>query len=151
MKARTCFWILFVMVVIPVGGCVTTVDPNGVEYVALDPNSPVVVGAEVVAQGVASFGGFFGTVGTTLAGIAMGLLGAWLKIKPALTAAKTKAEQYHAAAAATVEGLEEFKKLSPDAWTKLGSLIDERLSKQGVDPKTIENVIRAIRGLPAKA
>lgn len=151
MRARMFFWILFVMVIIPIGGCVTTVDPNGVEHVALDPNSPIVVGAEVAAQGVASFGSFFGTVGTILAGIAVGILGAWSKIKPTLTAAKTKAEQYHAATAATVTALESFKKSNPEQWSKLGALITEQLAKQNIDPLTIENVIRAIRGLPAKA
>ena len=46
--------------------------------------------------------------------------------------------------------IEQFKESAPEAWTQLGELIDDRLSKQGIDPKTIENVIRAIRGLPAK-
>jgi hypothetical protein len=50
-----------------------------------------------------------------------------------------------------VEALEQFKEASPEAWTRLGGLIDDRLSKQGIEPKTVENVIRAIRGLPAKA
>lgn len=151
MKKRTFQLVIALLVLVPIGGCITTVDPNGVEHVALDLNSPIVVGGEAVTQGVATFGGFFGTVGTLAAGIAAGILGAWAKVKPTLTAAKTKAAQYHAAASATVEALEEFKELSPEAWSKLGSLIDERLSKQGIDPKIIENVIRAIRGLPAKA
>lgn len=109
------------------------------------------MGAEAVAEGVAAVGPFFGATGALIAGIAAGALGAWKKVKPGLTVAKTEAEQYHATSAALVQALESFKETNPTEWDKMGALIAAELNKQGIDPKNIENVIRALRGLPAKA
>lgn len=134
------------------GGCVTGTDPvTGEKTFGVDPNSKIVQGAEVAAEGLAAVGPLFGATGGLIAGAAAGILAAWRKIKPSLTQARTKAAQYYAATAATVTAIEEFKEASPDSWARLGALITEQLTKQGLDPKTIENVIRAIRGLPAKA
>jgi hypothetical protein len=133
-------------------GCVTGTDPNtGDPTKHVDPNSPVVVGGEMAAEGIAAVAPFFGPVGGLVGGIAVGVLAAWRKIKPSLTAAKTEAEHYHAAASATVTAMEQFKESAPDAWSKLGGLVSEELKKQGIDPKIVENVIRGLRGLSAKA
>lgn len=152
MKARTLQGVVIVALIAGLGGCITATDPvTGEKTYAVDPNSKVVQSAEVAAEGLAAIGPLFGATGGLIAGLATGVLAAWRKVKPSLIEAKTKAAQYYAATAATVTGIEEFKKTSPDSWEKLGELIDAQLTKQGLDPKTIENVIRAIRGLPAKA
>ncbi len=106
--------------------------------------------AERGVEGAAGIASFFGPIGGLIAGgLSTGLL-IWRKVKPTLVAAKTKAEQYHAAAAATVTALESFKKASPDQWDALGKLIEDQLKEQGINPLIVENVIRGLRGLPAK-
>lgn len=143
---------LVVVVLLAIAGCVTTTNPaTGEKNVALDPNSAIVTIGEAAAEGVAAVAPFLGPTGILIGGIAAGALGAWRKIKPSLTAAKTEAEQYHAAAAATVTGLEAFKESNPEAWAAIGTKIQEQLTKQGIDPKVVENVIRGLRGLPPKA
>ena len=152
MRKRTFQLAIALLVLVPVGGCLTVTDPNtGETSRVLDPNSAVVTTGEAIAQGVSAIGPFFGAAGGLIAGIATGVLAAWRKVKPSLAAAKTQAEQYHAAAAATVTALEEFKEAAPDAWSQMGKLLTEQMTKQGLDAKVIENVIRGLRGLPAKA
>lgn len=152
MRARTLQAIVVGMILFGVVGCTAITDPNTGETVrVLDPNSPIVTTGEAVAQGVSAIGPFFGAAGGLIAGIAAGALAAWRKIKPALASATTQAEQYHATAAAAVTAMEEFKAVSPEAWSKLGTLVSDQLTKQGLDAKVIENVIRGLRGLPAKA
>jgi hypothetical protein len=143
-------WLLMVCVLGLTAGCITGTDPvTGEKTYSVDPNAAGKV--EAVAQAVGSLTPLLGPTGALVGGVILGAVGAWRKVKPSLTEARTQADHYHAATTATVEALEQFKESSPEAWTKLGELIDDRLSKQGIDPKTIENVIRAIRGLPPKA
>ena len=143
-------WVLVVCVLSLTAGCVTSVDPaTGEKTYAVDPNMSTQV--EGVAQAVGSLASLLGSTGALVGGVILGAVGAWRKVKPSLTEARTQAEHYHAATTATVEAIEQFKESAPEAWTQLGELIDGRLSKQGIDPKTVENVIRAIRGLPAIA
>jgi hypothetical protein len=152
MRARTFQVIIVCVILFPLGGCLTSVDPStGQKQVSVDPNSPVIMTGEAAAQGIMALGPFFGATGGLIAGIAAGILAAWKKVKPSLVAAKTEAAQYHAATAATVTALESFKASNPMEWTKLGELISTQLTKQNMDPLVIENVIRAVRGLPAKA
>jgi len=130
-------------------GCITATDPvTGEKTYAVDPNTATQV--EGVAQAVGSLAPLLGSTGALVGGAILGVVGAWRKVKPSLTEARTQAEHYHAATTATVEAIEQFKESAPEAWAQLGELIDERLSKQGIDSTTVENVIRAIRGLPAK-
>ena len=152
MRARTFQLIVIGLVLLPIGGCITGTDPvTGEKTRSLDPNSPIVKGAETAAQGVAALGPLFGATGTLIAGIAAGAYGAWKKVKPSLVTAKTQAQHYYAATAATVAGIEEFKELQPEAWSVLGEKISEQLTQQGIDAKVVENVIRGIRGLAPKA
>lgn len=138
--------VLLVLVV----GCVKTVDPNtGQTLVGLDPNIPAIV--EPIVQAGAGLAPLFGPIGAAIGGVLVGILAAWRKIKPSLVAAKAEAEQYHAAASAVVTALEEFKGTNAEAWKEIGLYISQQLTKQGIDPKTIENVIRALRGLPPKS
>jgi hypothetical protein len=152
MKRIAVYGLLGVWLACCVAGCVETVDPiTGEERVALDPNATAVVVTEQVAKGVSGVAPLFGTVGIAIGSVLTGVLGAWYRIKPRLTAAKSEAAQYHAVAASTVEALEAFKVSNPEQWAQLGTLISEQLTRQGVDPKVVENVIRALRGLPPKS
>jgi len=140
------------LTVLAVGGCLKTQDPTtGETTISLDPNSPIVAGAEGAAEAVGIALPLLGPLGGLIGGGLLTALAAWRKYKPLLVTAKTEAEQFHAAATATVLGIEEFKKENPEAWTKLGALIEPQLSKVGLTPLEVENVIRAIRGLPVKA
>jgi hypothetical protein len=133
-------------------GCRIVTDAvTGQQTRVLDPNSSLVIGGEAAAQVAAGIAPFLGPMGAAAGGIILGVLGAWRKVKPSLTVARTEAEHYHAVAAATVAGVEEFKTTNPEQWEALGALLSAKAKEQGIDPRLIENVIRALRGLPAKA
>lgn len=152
MRARTFIALVFLVVTFPLAGCVTSIDPTtGEKTYALDPNSPAVAIGEMVGTGAGAIAPFLGGTWGLVVGAIAGIAAAWAKIKPSLTQTRTKADHYYAATASVVTAIEEFKKASPEAWLKLETAINEQLTKQNIDPKTIENVIRAIRGLPAKA
>ena len=147
-------YIIALLVGLAVAGCVVTtgVDPNtgaAIKTYAVDTN--ITDKAEAAATIGVMVAPFFGPVGGLIAGVLAGALGAWRKVKPSLTEAKTLAAQSHAATAAVVTACEGFKETNPGEWAALSSMIKAQMGKQGIDPKVIENVIRAIRGLPAKA
>ena len=147
-------WLAVVGVVGMFTGCVKTVDPQtGQTLVQIDPKTGEVIDNVVapVATGAAGVLTYMGPVGALVGGLLVGAVGAWRKMKPSLVAAKTEAEQYYAVAAGTVEAIEELKKEHPDQWKAMGDYLEKTLAKQNVDVKTIENVIRALRGLSAKA
>ena len=139
--------ILFIIVMMLfIGGCVkvVTVDPNtGLESMAyaIDPN---VVGQTEQIGGIvysisSGLGAFFPWA-TGVAGIVGGLLGAIARYKPKLTGLQTKQEITYNSTEALVGLIEELKKTNPETWTSL----KDRLK---IGPE-VENVIRAIRGLP---
>ena len=135
------------------GGCLTTLltDPNTgetTELVSLDPN--IVNAVEGAVETVSGVSSLFGTAGVSVSTLLLGALAVWKKVKPSLMEAKTEAAQYQAAASATVTAIEELKTIAPEACEKLKSLVDTKLSDQGIDPLIVENVIRALRGLEAK-
>lgn len=136
-----------------VAGCSVGTDPaTGAKTYAVDPNSKALAGAEAAVETVGTIAPLVGgATGGIIGGVALGILAAWRKVKPALTAARTEASLYHAAAASTVTALETYKETSPETWTKLGELLTVEMGKHGVDAKIIENVIRGLRGLPEKA
>jgi hypothetical protein len=125
-------------------GCLTSLDPNtGQTIYRLDPN--VVGSVETVVETGISVGGLLGAIFpvilpfVTLAG---GIYGTWKKIKPQVTKAQTEATLYHTAVASLVEAIEDYKEFDPDGWENLKDKI-----KVG---DKVENVIRALRGLPPK-
>ena len=129
-----------------VGGCASFM--QGLHDFAADPNASGAAETGVAeAAGVAAF---FGPIGAAIAAALGTGLAVWRKVKPSLAAANAKAIQYHAAAASVVEALEAFKTAYPDQWDTLGKLVEAQLTKQNLDPLVIENVIRGLRGLPAK-
>jgi len=148
---KTFVYGLLLLLTLCVAGCHVVTDAvTGQSVRVLDPNSPIVLGGEAAAEVAANVAPFLGPMGAAAGGIILGILGAWRKVKPSLAAARTAAEQYHAVAAATVTGIEEFKTTQPEAWDALGTLIEAKAKEQGIDPRLIENVIRGLRGLPAK-
>lgn len=133
-------------------GCKTIIDSTtGEKFKVLDPNSSAVVLGETIADVVVGVSPFLGSMGAAVGGVLIGILGAWRKVKPKLSEAQTKAEQYHAVAAATVTGIEAFKEAKPEQWEALGKLISEKAKEQGINPLLIKNIIRGLRGLPPKA
>jgi len=150
MRARTFqFWIILV-VLLPVGGCLEGVDPvTGEATMSLDPNAADT--GESIAEGVIALAPLFGSAGAGIAATLAGALGIWRqKIRPKLEEQRTKADHYHAAAAATVEGVEAIKGTYPEQWAAVKGQFMDAAQKQGIDPLIVENVIRGLRGLPAK-
>jgi len=94
---------------------------------------------------------FFGPVG----GIAVGGLATGLtllkKFKPELTRFQTKAEMSNTVAGCLVTAFEEIKTKHPAEWAKSREQIVTQLQASGIDTKILENAIRGLRGLPAKA
>lgn len=132
-------------------GCSMSVDPaTGDKTYAIDPNHPAVPIAEVVAEGGGAVAPLFGPIGAAVGSLLLGGLGVWRKMKPELIKQKTKAQHSHAAAAVTVTAMERWKDEHPDQWAALGEKVTSELSKQGVDPTIVENVIRGLRGKPPK-
>lgn len=138
------------LLVMPIGGCLETTDPDtGKKTVSLDPNAAAT--GEGIAEAGIALAPLFGAAGLAVATALAGALATWRKVKPGLMQARTEAEQGHAAGAALVEAIGEFRKTNPEQWDKLGGLIEQQIAKQGMDPKTVENFIRGLRGLSPKA
>jgi hypothetical protein len=121
---------------------------QGLHNLAADPNASGAL--ENGAEGVAGIASFFGPIGAMIGTGLLGAVAVWRKLKPGLAAATTKATQYHAAAQSVVTALEAYKVANPAQWEALGKLIEDQLTKQGLDPLVVENVIRGLRGLPVK-
>lgn len=126
-------------------GCVTSTDPNtGAALYSLDPNA--VASIERYVETGLTLGSVAGAIFpvilpfVTLAG---GIFVAWKKIKPQVVKAQNRATLMHTGVTSLVVAIEELKKVSPEAWEKLKAEIK-------IGPE-IENIIRAIRGLPPKA
>lgn len=95
---------------------------------------------------------FFGPVGGIVAGSLASGLTLFKKFKPKLTKLQTKAEMSHTVASIAVETLETLKKDHPKIWNEcIRKKVERELSKANIDTKVLENFIRALRGLPAKA
>ncbi len=151
MKRWTVLLLLLGWFSISLVGCITETDPNtGETTTRVDPNDRTLVLVEGGAEAAGRIAPLFGPIGVGVGSLITGVLGCWLKIKPSLTRAKSKSEQYHAAAAASVTAITEFRKLAPNEWEKMKALLANQMTKQGLDPKIVENVIRGLRGLPAR-
>lgn len=95
---------------------------------------------------------FFGPAGGIVAGGLATALGIFKKYKPKLTEFQTKSEMSHTTATVLVEAFETLKKDHPKVWEEcIKKKINEGLNSANIDPKVLENFIRALRGLPAKA
>lgn len=125
-------------------GCVTTTDPvTGEKLYSLDPNA--VAKIEPVIETAITVGGMLAPLFPFLIpviALAGGIFGTWKKIKPQVVKAQNRATLMHTGVSSLVVAIEALKKVSPESWEKLKDKIK-------VGPE-IENIIRAIRGLPAK-
>ena len=89
--------------------------------------------------------------GIAVGGLASGLA-LFKKFKPKLTEFQTKAELSHTVATVSVDALETLKKAHPKIWEEcVKKKIGEQLSRADIDTKVLENFIRGLRGLSAKA
>ena len=147
--------LMLIMLMVPaLSGCVTEVDPEtGQELTRLDPEVAQRVGkvseaVPAVRQGLDVASIIWPSAAAVL-GVIGGAVGAAKKAsdkyKPKLTEAQLRQLQYHNASSAVVKAIEEFKQTNSKDWQSL----KKKLTKY-IGPEA-ENVIRAIRGLPAKA
>jgi len=127
-------------------GCIEHVDPATSETLyRVDPN--VVTSVEVGAETAVSIAAILGAIWPALlpiAGAGAGILGAWQRMKPKMLETQRRQDLYYATTEGIVAGVKRFGELHPDSY----EVLKERLSKT-IGPEA-ENVIRALRGLPAK-
>lgn len=140
-------WMALLLVLLFAGCTVqngaTTVDPN------------VVSAIEGIAEGTGTTAvaltPILGPLAAAIGGVILGGLRVWRKMKPELMEAKGKQEIAYAATSVLVKSIEQLKKDHPEDWDKhLEPIIHKAIVTAGMDPKVVENVIRAIRGLPPK-
>ena len=135
-------------------GCVTSIDPvTGGKLYAVDPNtSAALQQVGEAAAGFLAIASIWWPALLPIAGYIGGAIRISKKLSPKLTKLQTEAQIYHTAALSTTLGIEEFKKLYPDEWTKLEKELDAIKDKvvSPADRLKIENLIRGLRGLPPK-
>ena len=140
-------WIVSIVLLVCILGCTKEIDDQGRTTWKLDPNEVVkyekpVEGAITILEVLTPFVPYAGTAVVAL----LTALGIWKgKIKPKLIEAQTEANLAHTATHTVVSIIEDIKTKQPDLWAKMKpGFIDSQMSTN------IENVIRAIRRLPAK-
>lgn len=135
-------YIVAIVLALLVAGCVTSTDPEtGKTIYQFDPNTygpiePIVQTGITIGQLLAPL---FPVIIPALT-LVIGGFGLWLKIKPQVTKAQDRATLMHTGISSLVIAVEELKEVSPESWAKLKDMIK-------VGPE-INNIIRAIRGLP---
>ena len=140
-------WILSLVLLVCISGCVKSQDDQGRITYRIDPNTAMkyekpIEGAITILEVLTPFVPYAGTAAVAL----LTALGIWKgKIKPKLTEARTEANLAHTATHTVVSIIEDIKIKQPELWEKMKpEFIDSQMSKN------IENVVRAIRRLPAK-
>ena len=132
-------------------GCIQHTDPTtGIKTWVLDPN---VVGtvdtaanaAEQVAPTLIALSVLWPPL-AAVGGIILGVVGMWKKLKPQVAKEQSKAEIAYTATSVLVNVIEDLKS-NKELWALLKPKLQERFGELGT---SIENVIRAIRGLPPK-
>ena len=151
---RLVAWGLLIVITLSPLACVVTKDPEtGEKTYAVDPNKAGEVERTVDAAAIvlSLLGGIWPVLIPIGTGV-VGALAAWRKMKPKLTEAQSEAKLYHTIGLATVIGIEEFKKLYPKEWDSLMTSL-EKIKDKIINPEDrlkIDNLIRALRGLPPK-
>jgi len=129
-----------------VAGCISTKDPvTGQTQTSLDPNT--VGQVERAAETAIGILGLLGIVWPFLLPVATAggaVYGTWKTVKPKLVTAQTQSQMYYSATASIVQGIEAYKAANREQWDNLEGYLAETIG-----PKA-ENIIRALRKLPAK-
>jgi len=156
--------LIMVVLLVALSGCLKqeTTEPNSGKVITtyqIDSNSAAkleatATQAQAIAATVAAaaiplapvfpWAPVAGGIATTIAGILGAALGTWAKIKPKLIEAQTKQQIYYNATSSVVTAIESYKTAYPDQWTSLEAQLIKAIGPEA------ENVIRALRGLPAK-
>ena len=140
MRKRNVFagFVLLLLFAICLAGCV-----NAGEGIGIDPQKyeQFEDAAEIGVGILTALTPFFPWLFPVVAA-AGGILATAKTMKPKLTKLQKRQELAHNAAAGLVAGIETLKKTSPESWAKLKDVLK-------IGPE-VENVIRAIRGLPPK-
>lgn len=119
-------------------------DPNNI--VLTEGGQKVMSGAEAAEQ-IAKGVSVFWPPATLIAGGIGAAIAAMRKYKPQIAQAKGEAQQFYVATNALVWAIEKYKKDNPEDWEqKLEPILAKNIDPNG----SIEAVIRALRGLPAK-
>jgi len=135
-------------------GCITSTNPvTGKKEVSVDPNALAKI--EQPVEGAITLGAVASTFLpwlTPFVTLAGGIVTVYRILKPQLIEAQSEAKMYNTIASSSVLGIEEFKKAFPAEWDKLMAKLEEVKSKlvKPEDYLKIENIIRGLRGLPAK-
>ena len=121
-------------------GCTKEIDDQGKTTWKLDPIRAEQI-EDTIEGGANLLKVIYPPAGAAMVTL-LGLLGYWRKkIKPSFEKAKIEANLYHTTTHTIVAAIEELKKTDNPAWKKL----EKELGPMSVN---LENVIRAIRGLP---
>jgi len=141
-------WMAVVIVLcLGVAGCIKSEGPGGETYYRVDPNIAAEVERDVavgitILQALSIIWPELLPAGLLIA--TGGGLAVWKKLKPQLTEAQTRQALYYATTEGVVGAIEQFKETNPTEWKKLKKQLDDLVGPEA------ENVIRALRGLPAK-
>ena len=136
-------WIISIVFVLCVLGCTKEINEQGQTTWKLDPIRTEQV-ESAIESGASLLSVVYPPAGAAAVAI-LGALGIWRKkIKPNYEKAKTEANLYHTSTHTLVQVIEAIKKDEPELWEKIEPFMDSRIGTN------TENVIRAIRGLPAK-
>jgi len=152
---KWCLWLAMTLgLTLGMAGCRKATDVDtGKQFWTVDPNKAQKIeqGAEAAGRILAILGILWPVLLPAGAGVA-GALAVWRKYKPKLTQAESEALLYHTLGSVTVDGIEEFKKLYPEEWKKLIVELEAVKGKilSAEERRKIENLIRALRGLPPK-
>ncbi len=124
-------------------GCVKTIDEQGKKTWRLDPIKTEKV-EKTIEEGASLIGALYPPALAAIIPL-LGALGYWkTKIKPKFLEARTEANLYHASTHTLVQVVEDIKKNQPEIWKEIEPFLKSRIGTN------TENVIRAMRGLPAK-
>ncbi len=150
-----CLWLAMMLgLTLGMASCrkVTDVD-TGKQFWTVDPNKAQKIeqGVDAVSRILAILGILWPVLLPVGTGVA-GALAVWGKYKPQLTQAESETLLYHTLGSVTVDGLEKFKELYPEEWKKLLAEMEAVKGKilSPEERRKIENLIRALRGLPPK-
>lgn len=153
-KQAKCLFMIFAMLLainLFVTGCEISRE-NGEVQIRLNPKTAESIekGGEGALGLLKILSPFIGPAGGIAIGAITTGLAVFKKIKPKLTEAQNKYEMSNTVAGITVEAIEQIKKDNPKLWDSMAKKLRKECEDSGIDTKAVKNVIRGLRGLPAK-